>query len=163
MGDQSDLFGSLPYQKNSLTSALAACDAQPYAKTARYRVWRFIVGHPGVMDEEIQLGLKMNPSTQRPRRVELMNAGLVYEAGRGKTSSGSEAVKWASTGSSYPERWPSVREPTKNSVAPSLEEFCEAVKQLRGIYEHLYATGQLQLFGSELEKVAKWMAKQDKP
>jgi hypothetical protein len=48
----------------------------------------------GMTDEEQQAALAMNPSTQRPRRVELVRRGLVVEAGTRKTSSGRMATVW---------------------------------------------------------------------
>lgn len=51
-------------------------------------------GDHGATDEEMQLGLGMNPSTQRPRRIELVRRGLVVEAGTRKTRSGRYATAW---------------------------------------------------------------------
>jgi hypothetical protein len=48
----------------------------------------------GMTDEEQQAALAMNPSTQRPRRIELVRRGLVVEAGTRKTSSGRMAAVW---------------------------------------------------------------------
>jgi hypothetical protein len=42
----------------------------------------------------MQLALGMNPSTQRPRRIELERRGLVVKDGTRKTSSGRMAVVW---------------------------------------------------------------------
>jgi hypothetical protein len=42
----------------------------------------------------MQLGIPMSPSTQRPRRIELVAKGMIVEAGEGKTKSGRRAVKW---------------------------------------------------------------------
>jgi transcription initiation factor IIE alpha subunit len=51
-------------------------------------------GAHGATDEEIAAGLEMNPSTQRPRRIELVRRGLVVEAGTRKTKSGRFATAW---------------------------------------------------------------------
>ena len=58
--------------------------------------WIRVQGEHGATDEEIQLGLGMNPSTQRPRRVELVEGGWVEDSGeRRKTRSGRNAVVWS--------------------------------------------------------------------
>jgi predicted ArsR family transcriptional regulator len=51
-------------------------------------------GDHGATDEEIATGLQMNPSTARPRRIELVRRGLVVEAGTRKASSGRFATAW---------------------------------------------------------------------
>jgi hypothetical protein len=52
----------------------------------------------GLTDEEMQVRLDMNASTQRPRRVELVQAGLVKDSGRrARTRSGRNAVVWVAT------------------------------------------------------------------
>jgi DNA-binding IclR family transcriptional regulator len=48
----------------------------------------------GLTDEEMQRRLGMNPSTQRPRRIELARRGMVVEAGTRKTASGRNASVW---------------------------------------------------------------------
>jgi DNA-binding IclR family transcriptional regulator len=48
----------------------------------------------GLTDEEMQKRLGMNPSTQRPRRIELARRGMVVEAGTRKTASGRNASVW---------------------------------------------------------------------
>ena len=51
--------------------------------------------HHGMTDEEMQEHLFLNPSTQRPRRIELVQAGLVKDSGRTRrTRSGRQAVVW---------------------------------------------------------------------
>jgi predicted ArsR family transcriptional regulator len=51
-------------------------------------------GDHGATDEEIAVGLQMNPSTARPRRIELVRRGLVVEAGTRKAMSGRYATAW---------------------------------------------------------------------
>ena len=51
-------------------------------------------GVHGATDEEMQLGIPMPPSTQRPRRIELVRRGLVVEAGTRKARSGRFARAW---------------------------------------------------------------------
>ena len=85
----------MKYQQHSTTSHDAAVEILESANTLRAKVYRYIRDHNGVTDEQIQLGLKMNPSTQRPRRVELQEAGIIKDSGRvQKTRSGRNAVVW---------------------------------------------------------------------
>ena len=65
------------YQSHSGTSIAAAQAIEKNAGTLRGLVYRRLVrlGSFGATDEEIQLGLDLNPSTQRPRRVELVEKG----------------------------------------------------------------------------------------
>lgn len=84
-----------PCQRASSTSRAAAVAIAPAAPTLRAQVLAYIEQHPaGLTDEEVQLGLGMNPSTQRPRRIELVKAGLIREAGSRKTTSGRKATVW---------------------------------------------------------------------
>ena len=87
---------TLPYQAHSETSKAAAESMQSKAKMERGRVYRCIKSEKyGLIDEEQQIALEMNPSTQRPRRIELVAAGLVRDSGRKRaTSSGRMAVVW---------------------------------------------------------------------
>jgi hypothetical protein len=86
------------FQRHSETSRKAAVSALDFADTQRAKVYRFIreQGARGATDEEMQIALEMNPSTQRPRRVELVDDLLVVHDGgkRRKTMSGREAVVW---------------------------------------------------------------------
>lgn len=77
------------------TSSAAADQIQPRANTLRLLVLGFLEHHGPSTDEAIQQGLKMNPSTQRPRRIELVKLGYVRDSGRrGKTRSGRAATLW---------------------------------------------------------------------
>ncbi|NBW23185.1 MAG: hypothetical protein EBR82_86100, partial [Caulobacteraceae bacterium] len=59
------------------------------------RVLQLLAACPdGLTDEEMQTRLGMNPSTQRPRRIELVRRGLVVECGTRRTASGRMAVVW---------------------------------------------------------------------
>ena len=52
----------------------------------------------GATDDEVQVGLDMNPSTERPRRAELFTQGLIEDSGtRRKTQSGRLAIVWRLT------------------------------------------------------------------
>lgn len=85
-----------PFVKNSVTSKASAKQIDPKTGVLRLQVLGFISSCLlGATDEEIQIGLKMNPSTQRPRRVELVARGHVEDSGKKrKTSSGRKAVVW---------------------------------------------------------------------
>lgn len=86
-----------PYQKHSDTSKAAAVAMLADATTLRAQVLQLLTRADagGATDEEIQTALKMNPSTQRPRRIELVGMGLVRDSGnRRKTRSGRYAVVW---------------------------------------------------------------------
>lgn len=102
MHGQIDLFGAPPvrerlppHQRHSTTSRQAAAKIAPSCNELQARVLAFIRAHGGATDNEIQDGLEMNPSTQRPRRVELVAKGLVRDSGRKRaTGSGRPAVVW---------------------------------------------------------------------
>ena len=81
-----------PFQRHSPTSREAA-DLE--TGNLRSRVLRYIEERGGATDEEAQLALGMSPSTQRPRRVELVQSGAVRDSGRTRpTRSGRQAVVW---------------------------------------------------------------------
>jgi lipid A disaccharide synthetase len=89
------------YQSHSETSWEAAYEIEDSADTLRGRVFRCLQKSAhnyvftGMTDEEMQTALNMNPSTQRPRRIELVESGLVQDSGRiRKTKSGRNAVVW---------------------------------------------------------------------
>jgi hypothetical protein len=72
----------LPYQKHSRTSILAAGRAAGGAETARERVFQAIAAAPnGITDMEIQEALNMSGDTERPRRIELLDAGRIQAVG----------------------------------------------------------------------------------
>lgn len=85
-----------PSVHGSITSAQAAESLRPATLNAMQRlVLELLRANPdGLTDEEQQLRLGMNPSTQRPRRIELARRGLVVEAGTRRTSSGRMATVW---------------------------------------------------------------------
>ena len=105
MGEQLDLFGA-PRVAGSDTSAAAAELIEPTAGTLRHKVLSYLRKRcqAGATDEQMQLTLGMNPSTQRPRRIELVRAGLVWDSNRRrKTTSGRQAAVWVSS-----KRWVEV-------------------------------------------------------
>lgn len=98
--DQPTPVERLPAQRHSPTSVAAAGRAEPAAATQRRAVLDYIRGRgaEGATDEEVQTALGMNPSTQRPRRIELVGSGHVRDSGRQRqTRSGRNAVVWEST------------------------------------------------------------------
>lgn len=79
------------------TSREAARSIRPLAAGYRADVLAAIraAGADGLTDDECQRALAMNPSTQRPRRLELEAARLVTDSGRTRlTASGRKAVVW---------------------------------------------------------------------
>lgn len=94
------LRNSAPYVSDSSTSFLSAEEISKYAPNLRTKVLAFLLrrGDKGATDEEIQDALDMNPSTERPRRVELVNAGFVRNSEKTRsTSNGHDAVVWVAT------------------------------------------------------------------
>lgn len=86
-----------PFQAHSETSREAAIRIMMTAENLRSRVYRFIMnkGEYGATDGEIQKALRMEGSTQRPRRVELQEKNLIKDSGiKRKTRSGRRAVVW---------------------------------------------------------------------
>jgi hypothetical protein len=80
---------------HSQTSMDAAQAIKPKAGTLRAQVLELIQRHPeGLTDEEISTLLSMNPSTARPRRLELAVAGLIESHGTALTASGRSANLW---------------------------------------------------------------------
>jgi hypothetical protein len=93
---------NLPYQAHSSTSKAAALAYADKADNVRHRVYLMIDYYTqngdGLTDEEITDILDLNPSTERPRRVELVQRLLVEDSGRVRqTRSGMEAVVWVTT------------------------------------------------------------------
>lgn len=85
-----------PAQQHSVTSMQAADSLDAKALTRLHRlVLDYLRARPdGATDEEIASGLGLNPSTERPRRIELARRGLVIEAGVRKTASKRNATVW---------------------------------------------------------------------
>jgi hypothetical protein len=85
-----------PAQRHSDTSVAAAASLDVTALNKLQRqVLDYLRTQPaGATDEQIAAALGMNPSTERPRRIELAKRGLVVEAGVKKASSGRNATAW---------------------------------------------------------------------
>ena len=85
----------IPYQGHSTTSERAAQEIAGTVDTLRRRVMLFIQLNGPSSDDEIQQALSINPSTERPRRIELVKLGLVRDSGlQGKTRSGRACTLW---------------------------------------------------------------------
>jgi len=87
----------LPAQKHSKTSMEAARAMEPKAQTKREIVYAAILGagSRGMTDDEIQVATGMNPSTQRPRRIELFRDLMIRDSGDVRpTRGGGNAVVW---------------------------------------------------------------------
>lgn len=91
-----------PSVRGSATSQAAAATLTPQALNAlQRRVLAFIAARlDGATDEEIAAGCGLNPSTARPRRIELERRGLVVEAGARRAASGRRASVWKATAAS---------------------------------------------------------------
>ena len=85
-----------PSQQHSRTSMAAAdsLDEDTLNRLQRQVLAVIAAASAGLTDEEIQLHTGMNPSTERPRRVERERRGFITQAGSRKTSSGRSAVVW---------------------------------------------------------------------
>lgn len=86
---------SVPFVSGSTTSEEAALSIGSKAATLREKVYEALKTLGPMIDEEIQDLLEMNPSTERPRRIELCSEGRVIDSGStGLTKSGRKAVLW---------------------------------------------------------------------
>lgn len=86
-----------PYQRHSETSKEAAEAIEPDLASLRGQVLAYIraCAENGATDDEVQVALDMNPSTERPRRVELWTAGWVVQTEATRpTRSGRSATVW---------------------------------------------------------------------
>jgi hypothetical protein len=102
---QASLFGpmteqnanKMPVHSGTPTSAAAARQIAGHTKTLRAQVFAYFVRRKdlGATDEEVQRALRMPGNTERPRRQELEEQGLVIDSGlKRTTASGREAVVW---------------------------------------------------------------------
>lgn len=87
---------SAPYQRHSPTSKAAAGLIEGKALTLRRAVYWALCDAPGgLTDEEGQIETGLVGNTYRPRRVELVEGGVVVDSGlTRKTRSGRAAVVW---------------------------------------------------------------------
>jgi len=93
------------FQAHSATSRNAALAVYPRTGTQRARVLNYLrSARDGRTDEEIATGLAMNPSSVRPRRIELVTGGwaraMFTAAGapvERRTRAGVDAQVWEAT------------------------------------------------------------------
>jgi hypothetical protein len=93
------------FQGHSATSRAAAIAVFPHTGTQRARVLGYLLRVVnGATDEELGLALSMNPSSVRPRRIELVTGGwaraMVDDDGvevERPTKSGASAQVWTAT------------------------------------------------------------------
>lgn len=89
----SGLFDDVPFQRHSPTSRKAAKKIEEVAPTLEKQVYECLAfnqerqqgcgdDHYGMTDREIQKALKLNGSTERPRRRAMELRGIVSNSGR---------------------------------------------------------------------------------
>lgn len=85
-----------PFQRHSGTSKDAAQKIIKHIGPLHMQILEYLRARPeGATDGEMQDGLNMNPSTQRPRRIELAVAGRIENFGCTRpTKSGRSAIVW---------------------------------------------------------------------
>ena len=84
----------LPFVSGSVTSKNAADSMIEQAGSLRERVWQWLFHYGPATDKEMQQGLEMDGSTQRPRRIELFQDGRVVPVGKVQQPNGRSAVQW---------------------------------------------------------------------
>jgi hypothetical protein len=92
-----------PAQQHSETSVAAAGLIRPVAGALRQQVYDAVrgAGADGLTDEEGITATGMAANTYRPRRIELLERGLIVDTGnRRATKSGRSAVVWAAASDS---------------------------------------------------------------
>lgn len=95
MIEQRDLFHQPPAQRHSATSVAAAESMLGKTEAPRERVFACIREHGPITDERIAELTGMNANTSRPRRIELVDMGLVKAGGISRrTRSGRKATAW---------------------------------------------------------------------
>jgi hypothetical protein len=83
------------HQFGSATSLAAAISISGKQSSMHARILRYLAETGGATDEEIQNALDMKSSTERPRRIELVEGGKVRNSGTTKkTASKRSAVIW---------------------------------------------------------------------
>ena len=130
MNDQPDLFDfareRAPAQVHSATSMAAAEEIDVAMPAQRARVWAFFEGRSeGATDEQAQDELQMNPSAQRPRRIELCDLGMLADSGRTElTRSGRLATVW---------------EPVPEEKRQAMREHAQAHREVDGAINRVLA------------------------
>lgn len=95
MNDTPLLDWTPAHQRHSPTSKAAAESIKPRVGPMHTLILRLLKDGFDATDEEMQWGLDMPANTQRPRRRELQNMGLIVDSGSTRaTKSGRQAVVW---------------------------------------------------------------------
>ena len=101
-GDPPDLMAGDEQPEEPVNTSAAAYEAiLPRKGTLQGRILEYLEGRgfQGATDEKMQQDLEMNPSTQRPRRGELVAKGLVVDSGRrSELRTGRKAIVWVAKG-----------------------------------------------------------------
>ena len=91
---QTEMFEYPRHSATSKAAAMAIRDDVNKLQADVLRALRLCQGY-GATDQELQIVLSMSESTERPRRGELVTAGLVVDSGRTRTTiSGRKATVW---------------------------------------------------------------------
>jgi hypothetical protein len=127
---------SLPFQAHSDTSRNAAITNAENARLQRVRVYNFIAAHPDLTDEGISDGLGEPENGTRPRRVNLVEYGLVVQSGVVRTNrSGKPAGTWRIVpGVPFPDPWPSTPRRQRNALtgwAKAVDEIKQGIPEKR--------------------------------
>ena len=77
------------------TRSEAEVAVKPKAAHLREVVYRAVLDHGPVTDEQIAIITGLAGNTARPRRLELERAGRIAAVGASRTRSGRRAVSWA--------------------------------------------------------------------
>lgn len=103
------------------TSWRAGAAIEVKSGTKRHAVLQLLLRSPqGATDWELQQGLNMAPSTERPRRGELVDAGLVALTGRTREHQGSLWNVWEITDAGRAALGAPVASVTSGHVQPGL-------------------------------------------
>jgi hypothetical protein len=95
---QLPLFGPAPGlvgRAHPDTSHLAAAEIEPKSGTLRRLVLDYVTSRPdGATDLDIQRDLHLDGNTERPRRVELVDAGWLADSGERRLQAGRWRIIW---------------------------------------------------------------------
>ena len=83
-----------PYQRHSQQSFEAAQQIIPTVHTLRAEVLAYLCDHGPMTDNQIIEGLGKNASSIRPRRIELVREGKVWQFGVVRQANGRKAALW---------------------------------------------------------------------
>jgi hypothetical protein len=89
---------TLPFAAGSVTSFEAAMALASRAGGQRARVLGWLILNGPATDREMQAGLIMDGSTQRPRRIELMRDGVIVALDEVTQANGRRATRWGVRG-----------------------------------------------------------------